>query len=106
MRIEVIRDSTPTARQRWSFMVFDSYSAGINARLDLWAAEERPSPRHRKWVRVGEGYVHRYHDGAIHVGGNRLRAADVPFPADVVEELRRRILEGLVITGPVDPTKR
>jgi hypothetical protein len=90
-------------RQAWSFTLVVDHGADsdVQLRLDAWQRQERKTTRH-KWVKVEEGWCRRNHNGHHHWGW-RQPAADVPFPADVVEEAKAALLARTVIGGPVDP---
>lgn len=106
MKIEITRQNEGgTEGQRWEFRVGSTFATrGIQLILELWEPAARPSRRH-KWRKAGEGYHRRLHDGHHHFG-YRKPAAEVPMPADVVDEAMRRFFEAIEVVGPQDPPER
>lgn len=114
MRIEVERiEEDKLRRQVWWFKVDAGYGASgygasaVTIRLVEWKAQERATKRH-KWVDLdtsvaGEMYRFRNHNRPYPFRGWRRPAAEVPFPDDVVAEVKDRLMAGLVIVGPEDP---
>ncbi len=105
MRVEVERvEPDRLTRQVWTFWVGTGYGIhdAVKLRLEDWQRQERRTPRH-KWVKAGDGWKSRAHNGTVHYGGWTTPAADVPFPADVVEEAKAALMARIIPEGAYDP---
>ncbi len=100
---QVVRqDPEALTRQVWDFSFPEQlHPHEAVLRLRMWQAQERLSRRHG-WVKQGEGYRSRTHNG-IHFAGEKLPAAQVPFPEDVRQEAMDFVVSRIVLLGPVDP---
>lgn len=105
MRIEVERvEEDGLKRQLWRFDFVTSWGDTAALRLEQWQPQERLSRRH-KWAKTGEGWQRRFHNSHHH-HGFRMPAAEVPFPADVVEEATAKAIASIKVEGAVDPEER
>lgn len=105
MRIELIDEAEDGLnRSRWEMVAQIGYSSALNVVLSTWRQETRQTRRH-KWVRSGEGYSRRSHNGHHH-WGMCLPAAEVPSPDRLEERVRDELLSRLAITWARDPAPR
>ncbi len=73
-------------QQVWTFAQFDT-----TLKLDLYAKLERATTRHK--FKAVTGYVYSRLNGREF----KMKSADVPMPADVIEEARQRFFDSITV---------
>ena len=104
IKIELIDENGDLARNVWVFHVETSFRQNVEIELNKWCLEERQSKKHG-WKKGGEGYKERHQNSAVHHGGWRKPAAEVPMPKNLAQRLIAELVSRVVFFGAKDPPK-
>ncbi|WP_167346965.1 hypothetical protein [Paenibacillus jamilae] len=86
----IIRESDDNHRHEWDFSVHVN-SKGIIVSLSQYRLYTRETRRHKFKAARNNAY------DRVFKNGNLMGLTDVPFPDDVIEEVRQRVQESIII---------